>query len=416
LNSLTINIFAHDGIKSHYTGLGTMTMNYIETLRDLYPDACINLFTPEYNNESLGYMNEVLEKNKAIIGERGKIVECSNGSNGVYSYGDLENWKTLVENTADNLKITGVSGGDILNIILDTPYAGLLSKLNIKNCKNIWVPHSTVKIHGVDSAIENYEDYYNQRLGWENDAISYINNNPNQFVGSIGDYMKNHLIDDYGTKEEKLITFKNGFYLDSVGFGMLSDEEMNDLGIEHSDKIIISFGRAEEYKNFESTIRVGVKLEEYGFKTVLIISPYNKDQVILKQYRRLIKELGSNTIFRDDVDFYLPHRILNTNFSRMVMYIPSNKEPFGLLVEEARMVDNNDVLVVANSVDGLVEQIEDGINGLLVDSYKENEVVKKILDFDNSKKIKELSEGGKRVLRKKYNLRKNLKKGLGNIV
>ena len=49
---LLINICAHDGIVSHYTGVGTIVKRYIEAFSNVLAKTKIeytmNLFTPEY--------------------------------------------------------------------------------------------------------------------------------------------------------------------------------------------------------------------------------------------------------------------------------------------------------------------------------------------------------------------------------
>ena len=56
---LLINLCAHDGIVSHYAGVGTIVKRYIEVfdiiLKEKNIDYEFNLFTPEYNHDSFGY-------------------------------------------------------------------------------------------------------------------------------------------------------------------------------------------------------------------------------------------------------------------------------------------------------------------------------------------------------------------------
>lgn len=59
---LLINICAHDGIVSHYAGVGTIVKRYITVLTSLLErqqaNYHINMFTPEYNTDSFGYSEE----------------------------------------------------------------------------------------------------------------------------------------------------------------------------------------------------------------------------------------------------------------------------------------------------------------------------------------------------------------------
>ena len=59
---LLINLCAHDGIVSHYTGVGTMVKRYIKTISKILKERNIeyelNLFTPEYVENSFGYSQQ----------------------------------------------------------------------------------------------------------------------------------------------------------------------------------------------------------------------------------------------------------------------------------------------------------------------------------------------------------------------
>ena len=67
---LLINLCAHDGIISHYAGVGTIVRRYIEVIRDLLEtkkiDYHLNLFTLEFNQNSMGYNEELFKYHKSL--------------------------------------------------------------------------------------------------------------------------------------------------------------------------------------------------------------------------------------------------------------------------------------------------------------------------------------------------------------
>mgnify|MGYP003377319260 CR=1 FL=1 len=68
---LLINLCAHDGIISHYTGVGTIVDRYIQTFNYILSKMIdieykLNLITPEYNKDSFGYSN-IYDKNHRQI-------------------------------------------------------------------------------------------------------------------------------------------------------------------------------------------------------------------------------------------------------------------------------------------------------------------------------------------------------------
>ena len=101
---LLINLCAHDGIISHYTGVGTIVDRYIQTFNYILNKMSnieykLNLITPEYKKDSFGY-SYIYEKNHKNI-ENSKIIQISNGSNGKVNYGTIDDWKKLCENAKE---------------------------------------------------------------------------------------------------------------------------------------------------------------------------------------------------------------------------------------------------------------------------------------------------------------------------
>ena len=211
---LLINLCAHDGIISHYTGVGTIVKRYIKMFQMILEkrgyEYAINLYTPEYHSNSFGYSAYTHEVHKQM--KNVNIIQISNGSNGAVNYGTIKDWKLLSKNTANAINSLNISNYDlVLTISNDTPFAGLNELLNSsdKNYK-IWIPHSTGKIHKVNSAIKDGEDDLQARIDWEKQAVNYINQNTNSYLGGTGRYISMHMINQYSLKESKLINIING--------------------------------------------------------------------------------------------------------------------------------------------------------------------------------------------------------------
>jgi len=119
-----------------------------------------------------------------------------------------------------------------------------------KNIAIIWIPHSLGNIF--DDEFSNEE-----RLSIEKDSINLINKTNNHYVGYIGDYLKEILLNEYYCQNEKLLPFKNGIYIDSRRF-TISDKEkkmlLNKYCIPMDKKIIFSWGRCVYQKGFDKII------------------------------------------------------------------------------------------------------------------------------------------------------------------
>lgn len=91
---ILINLAAHDGIISHYAGVGTIVRRYINVLEKILSDEEyeLNLFTLEFNNNSMGY-NKLIHKQN-IKRKNTKLYILSNGTKGKTNYGNIENWRS----------------------------------------------------------------------------------------------------------------------------------------------------------------------------------------------------------------------------------------------------------------------------------------------------------------------------------
>lgn len=404
---LLINLCAHDGIISHYTGVGTIVDRYIQTFsyilsKNANIEYQLNLITPEYNNDSFGYSG-IYDKTHRQI-KNSKIIQISNGSNGKVNYGDIIAWKELCKNTKKYIDNIDFNEFDlILTIGNDTPFACLNNILkNAPNHYKIWIPHSTGKIHKVDSAIKNSEEMLDLRVKWEYKAIEYINSDNNSYLAGTSQYISRHLIEEYNLAPNKLISFINGELLSKNTF-YEETEEMKRLfaEIEKEENIILSFGRAEEYKNLEACMYLGDKL---NIKPVVIAQPYYDGQPIIKEYNRISQQ--TNTKLFLNVPFDFPFYILNHFKNNMIMLIPSKKEIFGLIINQVRRLNKNNVLIVANDIGGLHEQIDDVNDGILVDLENIDKSADKIQKYFDKKHLIMFNKKSQRKLKDFYNFEK----------
>lgn len=412
---LLINLCAHDGIISHYNGVGTMCQRYIKSfikvLNDLNVDYDLNLFTPEYNELSFGYNNKLKNDHENL--EHVKIYSVSNGSNGKINYGTLDNWKELCKNTADIINSLDINNYDkILTIYNDTPFSCLANYLNEQEKhKTILFLHSTIKIHQVDSAIENSEAFYYDRLDWENKAVVYINKSKNSYMGVIGEYIKNHLINEYNLNPTKVIKLYNGEILEKEEYKYSKECKKLFSKVKNFDSIILSFGRAEEYKNLSVTFKLGKQL---NIKPVVIAQLYYKGQPIEQIYKEECNKV--NGILYIDPPFDFAKYILNNFKKNIICLVPSKKEIQGLIINEIRKLNKKNILLVSNNINGLKEQIIDGYDGITVDVDNIIESSKKIKENFNNKNMETLNNNSQITLKEKFDFYNNTKMFLKEIL
>lgn len=404
---LLINFCGHDGIISHYAGVGTIVRRYIEVINYLLNikniDYHINMFTLEFNKDSMGYSEKVWSEHNNLPNTT--IYICSNNTNGKTSFGNIYNWRIASSNVAKIINNIDFTNYDyVITITNDTPFAGVLELMKeSENSIKVWIPHSTGKIYNEDMSLSEESQTQNERIEWEQDAINYINSHENNYLISTGVYIGNHIINDYSLKPNKNINIINGelLYRDNI---YEENNRMKEilLELEKYDSIIMSLGRAERYKNLDKTMLLGKKL---GIKPIVITQQYFENQPIVSQYKELAKITNTNLYV--DEPFSLPQYIVRHFSKKMIMLIPSEREIFGLVINEMRRFNKDNVLIVANDRGGLHEQINDGIDGVLVDLDNIEASAKKVSKYFNFETMKKLNSDGQKRLLNDYDLVKN---------
>lgn len=413
---LLINLCAHDGIISHYAGVGTIVRRYIEVIEKILSekniDYHLNLFTIEFNEKSMGYNKELLDYHASL--DNTTIYILSNGSNGETSFGNIENWLISSKNVANEINKINFNDYDyVLNLCNDTPFAYLVTLIKSeKNSITAWIPHSTGKVYNEDMSLSVEKLTINERVKLEQDVIDYINNHDNTFAISTGIYIRNHLINSYGLINNiDLINgelmFRNNAYAANDRVYEIFKE------VSNYDSIILSLGRAERYKNLDKTMLLGNRL---GIKPIVITQQYFEEQPIIKEYEKIAQK--TNSLLFVDEPFFLPQYIVKNYNKPMILLVPSEREVFGLVINEMRRFNKDNVLIVANDRGGLHEQINDGIDGVLVDLNNIDGSANKIQKYFDKEMLRKMNIESQKNLKDNYDLEKNFdvffKKVLGD--
>lgn len=413
---LLINICSHDGIVSHYNGVGTMTIRYIDTftkeLDKLHIDYDLNLFTPEYGEKSFGHNEELHNYHKNM--KNTHIYQIDNGSNKSINFGTIDNWKKLCKNTSKIInKIDMTKYDKVLTLCNDTTYCCLINLLkNEDNHIKVLILHSSIKIHKVDSAIEESEKFYNDRLNWELEGINYINNEKNSYVGTICNYFEKHLIKEYNLNKNKIIRIYNGEILDSKDNHKYSQETKEIFKeLENYNSLIISYGRAEEYKNLDFCFKLGKKL---NIPSVVIAQLYYKGQPIEEEYKKSAQKYNGHLYI--DPPFDLAKYILTNFKGKIICLVPSKEEIMGLIINEVRKLNKDNIMIVSNNTGGLKEQITSTYDGILINTNNLTKAKDLILKYFTDTDIKRMSINGYNTLTQKYDFSKTVKEFIEEII
>lgn len=401
---LLVNLCAQDGIISHNSGVGTIVKRYIKVIDELLTenkiDYHINLFTPEYHQDGFGYSKSTYEENSNI---NHTIIEVSNGTNGKKFFGNIDNWKIISKNVSEIINNINFEKYDkVITILNDPTFNEVLSSTKSpSNHIKILIPHSTAKIYGIDKNINRDTKI---RIDWEQAAFNYINENENCYVVATGMSIRNHLIDEYNCKKRKTLNIINGEIIDKeTKYQEIPTMKKLFSKFSNHDGIVISFGRPEEYKNLIFTMKLGKELK---MKTIVITQEYFKGMEIIKEYKKEAKKDKTLLYINEHFDF--PQYVLKNFQGKIIVVVPSKKEIVGLIINEVRKMNKDNILIVANDIQPFRDQIDDGVDGLLIDTNNIKDSALKIKKYLDDNLIKNMNRKAQKRLVKNFDLKKNI--------
>ena len=122
--------------------------------------------------------------------------------------------------------------------------------------------------------------------------------------------------------------------------------------------------------------------------------------------KEISKETNCELFF--DVPFHFPQYIIKHYPHKIILVVPSKKEIAGLVINEIRRMNRPNVLLVVNDIDGLNEQVDDEINGILVDLDDLEKSAEKVSRNFKTEVIEKLNNASLEKLRKDYDFEKTI--------
>ncbi len=208
---------------------------------------------------------------------------------------------------------------------------------------------------------------------------------------TVSDQTKNALTQNYNVKPEKVNVVYGGVdpsYIDSI-----------DTNGKYKNSIIF-VGRLAPHKHVDDLINV-LKLLKEHFKDIhlkIIGKGIEKNNLI-----KLVNDLNLN----DHIDFLSDleySEVIREMKKSNILVLPSTREGFGMVLAEANACN---IPVVAYKSGGVVEVIEDGKNGFLVEPRNVDELSKKIrLLLENENIARKMGEEGRKKVEKYFDWEK----------
>lgn len=425
MKKIAIVYGGYDGMHSHYCGVGTMTKEFILSFKEVVKELnnseeCFKLFPVCVKNTDFAISVETCEEIENVIMQYPQFYEpitwVDNGTHGKDPYGNVGNWLELCENVAMFLKNVSERYDDTIFIGLDGPYLGCARTFceKYKSVENVYfvnVVYSSV-LYNRDLPFEKSSNY--SRLGWEHAAIDFYQENTHKNLiyanaKTFSTFMKKSF-----NLRKHLHFVVNGLYYPS----MLSTVETQDniekvlvqYGIPTDKELMFTVGRCDIVKGFEYVIKLAEVVKERNIHTVILMSQCEQNPL----YYKKIKELSNKEYITliDKRDMNLPGTMYQWKNTHIVAAL-ARKESAGLIPTESRLYHNKNCIVVVSKIEGLAEQVEDGVDGF-VTGLSDDEIKavgKKIINMPKKEQIL-MAERGYRKVMKQYNAVTNNRKFL----
>lgn len=358
-------IATYDGIGTHYSGVGTIAKNIVDTLNEFADDMDLRV--------SIAYVN--VDKNAEVFNDKcfeasSRLVNKTGGvlmplCNTTKGQSEWDMWRSFKE-----WDYTCVSLVTALNLILDqneenyiilndTPFlffAKYKKLVNDKNLKCFYFPLSTGKNHPFGDT-----EWRNNRIRAEQSCFDLIAEDKNSKVIALGKTFAQRMSKDYGLSFGDNDFLQNGLCFDKYGDFLtkkFSNQDLEKYGIKVADdkKIIFAWGRCSIAKGFkELALAWSKSCKDLPDHYLILQMPNNSGE---NNYFEEVKNILNDTPHHIIIDDFNPNiwkTVLRTENTDIVC-IPSLMDPFPHTSIEAKLFNRDmNYITVISDIDGAVD-------------------------------------------------------------
>lgn len=351
----------HDGFYGSGTGAGFANNAFLRTLISLLdPGVHLVVMPVRLVDRSPEYQAGRHQQSLDLCRPAGAtVLPADNGTEGMVRFGGVAAFRRLGTSAAAALNEQVLPQADEIAVIcFDVPFLSLPALLPERVRRRfVLVPRSTGLLH--DPAGED-------RVAFEREGFEYLAGQGGR-IAAISDYMRGHLVDDYGVARESLIPLADGLAPDewqprSAPPGLLPREAESGF--------LFALGRATPYKGWDDLVDALALLRQRGVRAPHAVLAAVTDQPAATEYQsrlasRIVElELDATLLTRFDA----ANRDLLTHPVLRAAVVPSRTEPFGRIPLEAYAAGATPV--VATTAGGLAEQVIDGVTGFSAEPGK----------------------------------------------
>ncbi|MCI0514982.1 glycosyltransferase family 4 protein [candidate division KSB1 bacterium] len=349
------------------------------------------------------YERQAVAQIRALGGDMAYLANYSWGEQpftawGEHDLGPVDKWKaacasaaTVALNFAKKHQSAVIYCHDCV-FALTALYSALQAEAFGADIRAIYVVHSTALTH--ELPLPNPD-----RLMAECATIHWGKISPKVKIGYISQFIRSHLVQDYGARLEDTVSTGNGLNPTDPHFRLRTENEiiskLKQYQIPLDKQLLFSWGRPVSYKRFDLVLRVAAELRS-ELHAVVMVSPHSDELVELK------KSLNLDLSLIPAFDAELVACVLQWK-NTVVTPVLAHLEPCGLTPMEIRMhARRQGPLLVTSDTGGLPEQVTDEQDGFITRQDDVADIVthiKAILAMKTSARQQIREQGLQKILR-----------------
>lgn len=260
---------------------------------------------------------------------------------------------------------------ELLVIAVDTPFAGLGEEVLAHRKRSQIRCRIRVVLAFYSTALIVERPHPSlARVAWERRGIECANGAADVWVGDVGRFMSSHLQAEYGLRARRLAPLTSSLDLASSDLGPLPVPVARQVAarwrVPLDRPLMVTIGRTDPTKGIDILIdAVGALRDEVH--VVIIAVPFGQNDPLIAEYARRIARQGLRATLVTEYTRELPRALCGLPETGVVV-CPSRGETLANVpFEVALWAEHAGPIVVAPRRDGFVEQIDDGVTGVLYD-------------------------------------------------
>ena len=364
-----IILATYDGIGTHYSGVGTIAKNIVNSLTVLSDrmDTKVSIAYVNVDKQSRVFNKECFNAAaNLVVKTGGKMIPLCNTTRGQSEWDmwrSFNEWDFTCVSLVTALNLMLEEKDDNIIILNDTPFlffAKYKDLVSEKNLKCFYFPLSTGKNHAFGD-----EEWRNNRIRAEENCFKMVRMDQNSKVISLGKKFAERMHQDYGLKFSEDDYLQNGLCFDEYKVFLdtkFSNQDLQKYGIkiERNKKIIFSWGRCSIAKGFRELALAWVKAHDLLPNHYLILQiPDNSGETgYFIEVQEILKNIPRVIILND----FNPNiwktvlRSVNTE----IVCIPSVMDPFPHTSIEAKLFSKGmNYTTLISDIDGAVDAFQE---------------------------------------------------------